>query len=258
LIVPLVIKSSTWRTHAPRRGDRRSPLQLPRLRTNASLCRYLATVPAVPHGHQRYALIVPLVIESLPRGELTLRAEEIAARRCDFPESERTGASADTLLKWACRASSLRSCPALLNGSSARIRIAPARLYCVRWPCLPARQHGLSEKRLLAPHAYKKFEAELSNQIWRTDILFGPSVQRPKGGRMQVYLHATCLRQAVAARGVPTRMYIDNAKLYRPPQLARIAASLGAMVIHSCLSARGPRQVGAFLPHRARATPRQP
>jgi transposase len=51
----------------------------------------------------RYALIVPLVIESLPRGELTLRAEEIAARRCDFPESERTGASADTLLKWAVR-----------------------------------------------------------------------------------------------------------------------------------------------------------
>jgi putative transposase len=42
-----------------------------------------------------------------------------------------------------------------------------------------------------------------------------------------------CLRQAMAARGVPTRLYIDNAKMYRSPQLARIAASLGTLIIHS-------------------------
>jgi hypothetical protein len=35
------------------------------------------------------------------------------------------------------------------------------------------------------------------------------------------------------ARGVPTRLYIDNAKMYRSPQLARIAASLGTLIIHS-------------------------
>jgi hypothetical protein len=74
---------------------------------------------------------------------------------------------------------------------------------------------------------------------------------------MQVFLHATlddasrliphaqfyphqgleacldCLRQAMAARGVPARLYIDNAKMYRSPQLARIAASLGTLIIHS-------------------------
>jgi hypothetical protein len=37
----------------------------------------------------------------------------------------------------------------------------------------------------------------------------------------------------MAARGVPTRLYIDNAKMYRSPQLARIAASLGTLIIHS-------------------------
>ncbi len=88
-------------------------------------------------------------------------------------------------------------------------------------------------------------------------MLFGPWVLRPGGGRMQVFLHATlddasrliphaqfyasqgldasldCLRQAIAARGVPIRLYIDNAKMYRSPQLARIAASLGILIIHS-------------------------
>src|SRR5260370_42422687 len=42
-----------------------------------------------------------------------------------------------------------------------------------------------------------------------------------------------CLRHAMAARGVPLRLYIDNAKIYRSPQLARIGASLGTLIIHS-------------------------
>jgi hypothetical protein len=43
------------------------------------------------------------------------------------------------------------------------------------------KQRGLSERQLLAPQAHKKFEAELSNQIWQAYMLFGPWVQRPKG-----------------------------------------------------------------------------
>jgi transposase InsO family protein len=35
-----------------------------------------------------------------------------------------------------------------------------------------------------------------------------------------------CLRQAIAARGVPVRLYVDNAKVYRSEQLARITASV--------------------------------
>src|SRR5215470_8353131 len=51
----------------------------------------------------RYGLIAPLVLEPLPRGELTRRAEEIAARQYEFPVSQRTSISVDTLLDWALR-----------------------------------------------------------------------------------------------------------------------------------------------------------
>jgi putative transposase len=240
----------------------------------------------------RYALIAPLVIETLPRGELTRRAEEIAARHYDFPGSKRTGVSVDTLQRWALRYrqggfEALAPKPRQDRGRSRAVtpqlaslierlkRENPHRTGMTLWrelalssgqdaPAISAstlyrflKQRGLSEKQLLAPPAHKKFEAERSNEIWQADMLFGPWVQRPKGGRMQVFLHATlddasrliphaqfyasqgldavldCLRQAVAARGAPSRLYIDNAKVYRSPQLARIAASLGTLVIHS-------------------------
>ena len=51
----------------------------------------------------RYGLIAPLVIEPLARGELTRRAEEIASRQYDIPDSRRRALSVDTLLEWAKR-----------------------------------------------------------------------------------------------------------------------------------------------------------
>jgi hypothetical protein len=51
----------------------------------------------------RYGVIASLVIECLPRGELTRRAQEIAARHYDIPDSKRTAVSVDTLLDWAGR-----------------------------------------------------------------------------------------------------------------------------------------------------------
>lgn len=38
----------------------------------------------------------------------------------------------------------------------------------------------------------------------------------------------------MAARGVPVRLYIDNAKMYRSAQMAPIAASLGTLTSNSC------------------------
>ena len=52
------------------------------------------------------------------------------------------------------------------------------------------KQRGLSERPPLAPAARKKFEAEHSNQIWQSDMLYGPYVQRRSGGKMQALLHA--------------------------------------------------------------------
>jgi transposase InsO family protein len=121
------------------------------------------------------------------------------------------------------------------------------------------RQHGLTTNQLLSEPttARKKFEAQYANQIWQSDMLFGPWVERPGGGKRQVFLQATlddasrliphaqfypdqgldsfldCLRQAIAARGIPVRLYMDNAKIYRSPQLARIAASIGILIVHT-------------------------
>ena len=51
----------------------------------------------------RYGLIAPLVLETLPRGELTRRAHELAARLYDIPHSTRRQVSVDTLLDWTLR-----------------------------------------------------------------------------------------------------------------------------------------------------------
>ncbi len=240
----------------------------------------------------RYGLIAPLVLEPLPRGELTRRAEEIAARHYDIPASQRRSVSVDTLLDWALRYrnggfEALAPKPRQDRGQSRAItphladlierlkRENPHRTGTTllrelalssgqNAPAVSAstlyrflKQRGLSERQLLAPPAHKKFEAEHSNQIWQSDMLYGPYVQRPGGGKMQAFLHAIlddasrliphaqfyanqgleacldCLRQAIAARGLPVRLYMDNAKIYRSPQLARIAASMGMLIVHT-------------------------
>ena len=240
----------------------------------------------------RFGVIASLVLEPLPRGELTRRAQEIAARHFDIPDSKRTSISVDTLLDWAHRYRStgfeaLAPQPRQDRGQSRTITPQLADLIerlkrenphrtgttLLRELALSAgqgsagisastlyrflKQRGLSERQLLAPQAHKKFEAEHSNQIWQSDMLYGPYVQRPGGGKMQALLHAIlddasrliphaqfypsqgldacldCLRQAVAARGAAIRLYMDNAKIYRSPQLARIAASIGMLIVHT-------------------------
>jgi len=247
----------------------------------------------------RYGLIAPLVLETLPRGELTRRAQEIAARLYDMPHSTRRQVSVDTLLEWTLRyrrngLAALIPKPRQDRGQQRAIAPETAALIerlkranphrtgtALLRQLAPAsephlagglsastlyrflRARGLTERQLLLDKAaaHKKYEAEFANQTWQSDMLFGPWVQRsgPGGypGKMQVFLQATlddasrliphaqfypnqgldafldCLRQAIAARGIPTRLYMDNAKIYRSPQLARIAASIGILIIHT-------------------------
>jgi transposase InsO family protein len=243
----------------------------------------------------RYGLIAPLVLETLPRGELTRRAQEIAARLYDIPHSTRRQVSVDTLLEWALRyrrngLAALSPKPRLDRGQQRAVAPETAALIerlkrenphrtgtaLLRELAPPNQQdqtsglsastlyrflraRGLTERQLLLDKAtaHKKYEAEFANQTWQSDLLFGPWVQRPGGGKMQVFLQAAlddasrliphaqfypdqgldsfldCLRQAITARGIPTRLYMDNAKIYRSPQLARIAASIGILIIHT-------------------------
>jgi putative transposase len=239
----------------------------------------------------RYGLIAPLVLETLPRGELTRRAQEVAARLYDIPHSMRRQVSVDTLLEWTLRyrrngLAALTPQPRRDRGQTRAVapetaslierlkrenphrtgttllrELAPTQAGTLSASTLYRflRARGLTERQLLLDKAtaHKKYEAEFANQTWQSDMLFGPWVQRPGGGKMQVFLQATlddasrliphaqfypnqgldsfldCLRQAIAARGLPTRLYMDNAKIYRSPQLARIAASIGILIIHT-------------------------
>jgi transposase InsO family protein len=242
----------------------------------------------------RYGLIAPLVLETLPRGELTRRAQQIAARLYDIPHSARRQVSVDTLLDWTLRyrrngLAALSPQPRQDRGQARAVapevatlierlkRENPHRTGAALLRELAVanernqaglsastlyrflRARGLTERQLLIEKAtaHKKYEAQFANQIWQSDMLFGPSVGRPGGGKQQVFLQAAlddasrliphaqfylnqgldafldCLRQAIAARGIPTRLYMDNAKIYRSPQLARIAASIGILIVHT-------------------------
>ena len=239
----------------------------------------------------RYGLIATLVAEILPHGELTRRAREIASRQYEIPYSGRSSVCVDTLLHWVARYrqggfEALAPQPRLDRGVSRVITPQTAELIerlkrenphrtgttLLRELALSSgqdaplsastlyrflNQHGLTARQLLAPDAHRKFQAEFSNDMWQSDMLHGPYVLRPGGGKMQAFLHAIiddasrivphgefypdqgldsaldCFRQGVGCRGIPIRYYADNAKIYRSPQLARIAASLGVVVIHT-------------------------
>src|SRR6266566_2005211 len=166
----------------------------------------------------RYGLIAPLILETLPRGELTRRAEEIAARSYEIPYSQRTSLSVDTLLDWALRyrrggfaalapqtrrdrGQSRALTPQLAELIERLKRENPHRTgtTLLRELALVStvgtvsrstlyrflKQRGLTARQLLAPAPRKKFEAEFRDCM----------------------LSSIALRQAVAARGIPVRLY---------------------------------------------------
>src|SRR5213080_3150475 len=240
----------------------------------------------------RYGLIAALVLEKLPRGEMIRRARELAEHDYDIPFSDRRHVSVETLLHWAVRyrtgglealapqPRSDRGKPRVISPQLAQLierlkRENPHRngTTLLRELALVSedgmaplsesslyrflKKHGLTKRQLLAKTGYKKFEAEYANQIWQSDVMYGPYVEREGGGKRQAFLCAIlddasrliphgqfyadqgleslldCLRQAIAARGVPIRLYVDNGKIYRSRQLERIAASIGILIVHT-------------------------
>jgi putative transposase len=103
-----------------------------------------------------------------------------------------------------------------------------------------------------APAAFGRFQAEAPNHRWIADALHGPKIT----GR-NVYLFAiiddcsrlivghrwahsedtlrleAALRRAVAARGVPDVLYVDNGSAFVSKQFLRACAVLGIRVTHS-------------------------
>jgi putative transposase len=102
----------------------------------------------------------------------------------------------------------------------------------------------------------RRFEAELPNDLWQSDMMYGPSVL-VEGRHRRTFLFAflddmsrlvahaqfyvsealdsylDALRQALLRRGLPRRLYVDNGPSFRSQHLAQITASLGIALIHS-------------------------
>lgn len=119
---------------------------------------------------------------------------------------------------------------------------------------------GLSRQALSAipAQAFGRFEASRSNEIWIGDVLHGPFVPHPRvaGSRRaklfvlvddhsRLLVHGRwmteennragqdVLRSAIARRGIPETLYVDNGAPYANHQLARACAVLGVHLVHS-------------------------
>jgi putative transposase len=99
---------------------------------------------------------------------------------------------------------------------------------------------------------FGRFEADRPNELWTGDALHGPVVAGRKtylfcfiddhsravmGGRWafheDVVRLAAALRPALACRGVPEHVYVDNGSAFVDAWLLRACASLGIKLVHS-------------------------
>jgi transposase InsO family protein len=118
------------------------------------------------------------------------------------------------------------------------------------------REQGLMNLRQAAPVDRRRFESELPNDLWQSDIMHGPAVL-VEGKKRKTYLiaflddmsrlipHAEfylseridsyldALRKALRKRGLPRKLYVDNGSALRARLLEEISASLGIALIHS-------------------------
>lgn len=117
-------------------------------------------------------------------------------------------------------------------------------------------QHNLVHAQVKNPVDRRKFEAELPNDLWQSDVMHGPRVNVDSRMRKsyliailddhsrliahgQFYLsealasYLEAFENALAKRGLPRKLYVDNGAAFRSRQLEYISASLGIALIHS-------------------------
>jgi transposase InsO family protein len=118
------------------------------------------------------------------------------------------------------------------------------------------RDRGLMKAQQMVPEDRRKFEAELPNDLWQSDVLHGPLVESG-GKKRKSYLIAfiddysrlvpygefypgetlafylKALEQALATRGLPRKIYVDNGAAFRSHHLEQVTAALGIALIHA-------------------------
>lgn len=115
--------------------------------------------------------------------------------------------------------------------------------------------HGLMDQSS-KPEDRRKFEAEMVNDIWQSDVMHGPKVMVNQKMR-KTYLIAfiddhsrlivfggfylsenlvsfmDAFEKALAKRGLPRKLYVDNGSAYRSHKLEFTCASLAIVLIHA-------------------------
>jgi len=117
-------------------------------------------------------------------------------------------------------------------------------------------QNDLMHMKKSKPVDRRKFEAELPNDMWQSDVMHGPKVD-VYGRHKKTYLIAilddhsrlivfarfylsenlssylNALENALARRGMPRKLYVDNGAAFRSNHLAYITANLSITLIHA-------------------------
>jgi putative transposase len=243
----------------------------------------------------RYGLIAEFVgATRLDRGEREALLKEKCARKWQIPYSGRTRVSRSTLMRWISRylgdgrrlealypqqrndqgqtraideetalalialRRDLRKMPVpeLARVLHQRQLVSSGRSVSLSSVYRFLRQHKLMTTDEAPPTDRRKFEAELPNDLWQSDILHGP-VLDCGGKRRKCYLiafiddhsrlipHArfypseslACFQdaffEALSRRGLPRKLYVDNGSAYRSRQLEYTTAALGIALIHA-------------------------
>jgi len=117
-------------------------------------------------------------------------------------------------------------------------------------------QHKMMYPQAPKPVDRRKFEAELPNDLWQSDVMHGPKVivgekQRKSyliailddhsrliahgefylSEKLNNYLDA--LEKALFKRGLPRKLYVDNGPAFRSRHLEHVTASLSIALVHS-------------------------
>ena len=116
--------------------------------------------------------------------------------------------------------------------------------------------HHLMDRGQSKPVDRRKFEVELPNDMWQSDVMHGPMVEG-EGKKKKTYLLAfiddhsrlvphgefylserldsylDALEQALLKRGLPRKLYLDNGPAFRSKHLEHVAASLAIALIHA-------------------------
>ena len=244
----------------------------------------------------RFSIIHEFVNGSKPAfGEQEKLLKEKCARKWDIPHSNKTSIGRSTILRWvslfeksACKIESLfpkdrkdrgksriydpDTCLGLihLRKEMPELSVRIFRDKAKKRGILQAdtskdmstlyrflNAQGLMEKVARSPIDRRKFEAELVNDLWQSDVMHGPKLQVGGKRAAKAYLIAfiddhsrliphgefylseglahfkLAFEQALLNRGLPRKLYVDNGAAYKSKQLQFTSASLGIALIHA-------------------------